>query len=56
LQEDLTSHLEQALTSPDAPSEVVNTILNLAEFLEHDDKPLNIEARVLGDYVSASSG
>ena len=27
-------------------------ILNLAEFMEHDDKPLSIEARLLGDYAT----
>lgn len=45
-------NLEQALTNPGVPPDVVNMILNLAEFMEHDDKPLAIEARLLGDYVS----
>ena len=51
-QEDLVHNLEQAMTTPGAPSDVVNVILNLAEFMEHDDKPLAIEARVLGDYAT----
>lgn len=48
-------NLEQAMTSTGVPSDVVNMILNLAEFMEHDDKPLAIESRLLGDYVRASS-
>ncbi|RXK37153.1 atypical/PIKK/FRAP protein kinase [Tremella mesenterica] len=50
-QEDLVHNLEVALTNPGVPSDVVNTILNLAEFMEHDDKALAIESRVLGDYA-----
>lgn len=52
LQEDLVHNLEQALQNPVVPPDVVNVILNLAEFMEHDDKALAIEARLLGDYVS----
>lgn len=52
-QEDLVHNLEQALTNDGVPSDVVNTILNLAEFMEHDDKPLAIESRLLGDYATA---
>jgi FKBP12-rapamycin complex-associated protein len=46
-------NLEQALQNPVVPPDVVNVILNLAEFMEHDDKALAIEARLLGDYVSS---
>lgn len=53
MKEDLAHSLEQALTNDGVPSEVVNTILNLAEFMEHDDKPLAIEPRLLGDYATA---
>jgi FKBP12-rapamycin complex-associated protein len=52
-QEDLVHNLEQALTNTGVPSEVVNAILNLAEFMEHDDKTLAIEPRLLGDYATA---
>ncbi len=45
-------NLEQALTNPGVPPDVVNMILNLAEFMEHDDKALAIESRLLGDYVN----
>lgn len=51
-QEDLVHNLEQAMTTPGVPSDIVNMVLNLAEFMEHDDKPLALEARLLGDYVS----
>lgn len=52
-QEDLVHNLEEALKSPNIPPDVINMILNLAEFMEHDEKGLAIEARVLGDYVSS---
>jgi FKBP12-rapamycin complex-associated protein len=52
VQEDLVHNLEVALTNTAIPSDAVNVILNLAEFMEHDEKPLSIEARLLGDYVS----
>lgn len=51
-QEDLVHNLELALTHPAVPPDAVNVILNLAEFMEHDEKPLAIESRLLGDYVS----
>ena len=51
-QEDLVHNLEAALTSPGVSPDVVNIILNLAEFMEHDDKHLNIDAKLLADYVS----
>jgi FKBP12-rapamycin complex-associated protein len=50
-QQDLTQNLEVALSNPLVPPDVINVILNLAEFMEHDEKGLAIEARVLGDYV-----
>ena len=37
---------------PNVPSEVVITLLTLAEFMEHDEKPLPIDPKMLGDYVS----
>lgn len=51
LQEDLVRSIECAITSPHAPSEVVHRLLNLAEFMEHEEKPLPIENRVLGEYA-----
>lgn len=44
--------LETALVSPNIPPEIVQTLLNLAEFMEHDDKPLPIDIRTLGAYAS----
>ena len=48
-QDELMSSLEQALTIPDLP-EISQTILNLAEFMEHCDKgPLPLDPVLLGD-------
>jgi len=35
-----TCSLEAALASPTIPPEIVTALLNLAEFMEHDDKQL----------------
>ena len=51
VQEDLVRSLEHAMVSPEAPSELVLTLLNLAEFMEHDDKSLPIAPRTLGQYA-----
>ena len=48
-QDELMSSLEKALTEPDLP-EISQTILNLAEFMEHCDKgPLPLSTNRLGD-------
>jgi serine/threonine-protein kinase mTOR len=39
------------MTSSDAPSELVQTLLNLAEFMEHEDKPLPLNHSTLGEYA-----
>lgn len=43
--------LEFAMTSIDAPSELVQTLLNLTEYMEHEEKPLPLEHRLLGEYA-----
>jgi hypothetical protein len=40
--------LESAFGSHTIPPEIVGTLLNLAEFCEHDERPLPVEARTLG--------
>lgn len=46
---ELASNLQQALMIPDLP-EITQTILNLAEFMEHSDKdPLPIPPHLLGE-------
>ena len=50
-QEDLVHSLELALMSPHIPPEILQVLLNLAEFMEHDDKPLPIDIRDLGIYA-----
>ncbi|PNF25178.1 Serine/threonine-protein kinase mTOR, partial [Cryptotermes secundus] len=49
LQNELIQSLEQALMVPDLP-EITQTILNLAEFMEHCDKgPLPLDPQLLGE-------
>ncbi|KAK0535707.1 phosphatidylinositol kinase- protein kinase tor1 [Tilletia horrida] len=45
---DLIKSIEMALDVPDVPDQVVTTLLNLAEFTEHDSESLLIEIGVLG--------
>ena len=51
MQEALIRSLEAALASPSIPKDIVTTLLNLAEFMEHDEKSLP-----LGYQVRASFG
>ncbi|EMC92726.1 hypothetical protein BAUCODRAFT_76649 [Baudoinia panamericana UAMH 10762] len=51
-QEELVRSLEVALTSPQIPPEILQILLNLAEFMEHDDKALPIDVRTLGVYAA----
>ncbi|KAI9341262.1 armadillo-type protein [Zopfochytrium polystomum] len=51
-QDELVRSLETALTSPTTPPEILQTLLNLAEFMEHDDKALPIDIRTLGRYAA----
>lgn len=48
-QESLVRAIETALDAQDIPDQVVHALLNLAEFMEHDDKALPISIRLLGD-------
>ncbi|GAM16986.1 hypothetical protein SAMD00019534_001610 [Acytostelium subglobosum LB1] len=47
-QDDLVHSLETALMSPNIPPEILQTLLNLAEFMELHEKPLPIDIRTLG--------
>lgn len=44
------SAIEIALTNPSIPSEVAQVLLNLAEFMEREDRPLPIDIKVLGNH------
>ncbi|KAL6517525.1 hypothetical protein OROMI_033226 [Orobanche minor] len=44
----LVRNLEMAFSSPNIPPEILATLLNLAEFMEHDERPLPIDIRLLG--------
>lgn len=50
LQDELVGSLETALSSISIPPEVMQTILNLAEFMERDDRPLPMDVATLGAY------
>ncbi|ODV94288.1 hypothetical protein PACTADRAFT_4233 [Pachysolen tannophilus NRRL Y-2460] len=50
-QEELIQSLCIALSSPNNTPEIHQTLLNLAEFMEHDDKPLPIRIPTLGQYA-----
>jgi FKBP12-rapamycin complex-associated protein len=43
------------MTQADAPAEVTSALLNLAEFMEHEDKPLPLENRTLGEYATKNN-
>lgn len=47
-QEQLVRSLEAAFASPNIPPEILAILLNLAEFMEHDEKPLPVDIRTLG--------
>ncbi|KTB17890.1 Serine/threonine-protein kinase TOR1 [Nakaseomyces glabratus] len=50
-QESLIGSLCSALSSPQNPPEIHQVLLNLIEFMEHDDKPLPIPINTLGQYA-----
>ena len=48
MQSQLVRSLEAALASSTIPPDIVTTLLNLAEFMEHDEKALPLDTRTLG--------
>ncbi|CAK5267693.1 unnamed protein product [Mycena citricolor] len=50
-QEELAICLDAALESGTAPTEIIHCILDLAEFMEHQEKALPIDHVSLGDYA-----
>jgi len=51
-QEELIRSIEKALTSSNIPPDILQILLNLAEFMEHDDKSLPIDIRTLGRFAA----
>ncbi|CEJ79844.1 Putative FKBP12-rapamycin complex-associated protein [[Torrubiella] hemipterigena] len=47
-QDELIQNIESAIKSENIPPDLLGLLLNLAEFMEHDDKALPIDIRVLG--------
>ena len=50
--ESLSASLESALGGATTPPAIVATLLNLAEFMEHDEHPLPLDARTLGAHAA----
>ncbi|KAI8098676.1 armadillo-type protein [Halteromyces radiatus] len=50
-QEELVRSLETALKAPNIPPEIIQILLHLAEFMEHDNKMLPIDIRTLAVYA-----
>ncbi|KAI0272361.1 atypical/PIKK/FRAP protein kinase [Gloeopeniophorella convolvens] len=50
-QEDLVRAIDYAITSSTAPSDLIHRLLNLCEFMEHEDQRLPIENGILGEYA-----
>ncbi|PLN84338.1 putative TOR pathway phosphatidylinositol 3-kinase TorA [Aspergillus taichungensis] len=51
-QDELVCSIERALTSPNISPEILQILLNLAEFMEHDNRALPIDIRILGKYAA----
>ncbi|KAI1333519.1 FAT-domain-containing protein [Xylariaceae sp. FL0016] len=47
-QDELIQNIENAIRSENVPPDLLGLLLNLAEFMEHDDKALPIDIRILG--------
>ncbi|KAK3375945.1 armadillo-type protein [Lasiosphaeria ovina] len=47
-QEELITNIENTIKSENIPPDLLGQLLNLAEFMEHDDKALPIDIRTLG--------
>ncbi|KAJ3072072.1 phosphatidylinositol kinase- protein kinase tor1 [Podochytrium sp. JEL0797] len=50
--EDLIRAIEVAITAPKISPDITQTLLNMAEFMEHDDKALPIDIRTLSQYAA----
>ena len=48
-QDHLVRSIDAALQSSSLPPHILQTLLNLAEFMEHNDKSLPIDIRMLGE-------
>ncbi|KAJ1988065.1 phosphatidylinositol kinase- protein kinase tor1 [Coemansia spiralis] len=51
-QQELAKSLEIVAANPNAPSEILQTILSLADFMERDGKKLPIDIKIIGNYAS----
>lgn len=53
-QDSLVACLEAVFAADTVPTDILTMLLNLAEFMEHDDKPLPIDIRILGAFPPVS--
>ena len=51
-QEDLMKSLDIAISSPQIPPDILQILLNLCEFMEHDDRALPQDIRTLGRFAA----
>ena len=51
-QDQILKSIESAITSPSLPVEILQTFLNLAEYMEHSDKALRLDGRMLAQYAT----
>jgi FKBP12-rapamycin complex-associated protein len=52
LQDKLVKEIRQAIESPAIPADILTTLLNLAEYMEHSEKALLADYKVLGEYAA----
>ncbi|KAJ2405708.1 phosphatidylinositol kinase- protein kinase tor1, partial [Coemansia sp. RSA 2530] len=50
-QQEIVSSLQEVASKPDVPPDVLQTILGLAGYMERDEKQIQIDLKLLGDYA-----
>ncbi|KAI9501402.1 phosphatidylinositol kinase- protein kinase tor1 [Coemansia sp. RSA 1358] len=50
-QQEIITSLQDVASNPDVPSDILQTILSLAGFMERDEKQIPIDLKLLGDYA-----
>ncbi|KAJ2011958.1 phosphatidylinositol kinase- protein kinase tor1, partial [Coemansia sp. S680] len=50
-QQEIVSSLQEVASKPDVPPDVLQTILSLAGYMERDEKQIQIDLKLLGEYA-----
>ncbi|KAJ2473934.1 phosphatidylinositol kinase- protein kinase tor1 [Coemansia sp. RSA 2322] len=50
-QQEFVLSLQEAASNPDVPADILQTILSLAGFMERDEKQIQIDLKLLGEYA-----